>query len=147
MPKFGKLGLIGLAVVVLSLVAFTVFVSAPTARQAQAMTQADEYSKDPAAAKAALLSNPNDAVAHEGLALSYMRGGTDAQRNWPEATKHFREVVRIDPTNVGAQMMLSVCLRKTGQKAEAIGILKKFVNDKTYGAAARKALAKLQQSP
>ncbi|MCD4747807.1 MAG: tetratricopeptide repeat protein [Thermoanaerobaculales bacterium] len=56
----------------------------------------------------ALESRPNSAAAHLGLGATLAR-----QARYDEAIFHFKEAVRLDPTNIDAQEKLGRCLQRT----------------------------------
>lgn len=137
----------GVAVLLMVGIVWFFTAAVPIANAAKRVGLVTQYEANPQAAEAALMKNPDDAAANEGLAQAYMAGKGGKTRDPIEAIKYFRETVRIEPDNSGAWLLLGSLLKRSGQTAEAIQIMQKLANDKDYGQSARKNLARWQVEP
>jgi Flp pilus assembly protein TadD len=66
--------------------------------------------------RATLARNPDCWLAHNNLANDLLAAG-----QWDEATAHYREAQRVDPTRPEAAHNLGIALGRAGRPAEAIG--------------------------
>jgi Tfp pilus assembly protein PilF len=83
-------------------------------------------------------TNPSQHIIdeHREAAGAYIQ-----QQDYPAAAKELREIVRLEPDDPDAQLVLGTTLYKGGQKREAADVFRKLAKRDDYaGAAAKKFL-------
>lgn len=88
--------------------------------------------------RAALAKNPNDAAAHSSLGMIYSRRG-DRMRSMAE----WRQVLRVEPDNVDALLLVSADLSRAGRIDEARPLFQRLAaRHDDFSANARRWLAR-----
>lgn len=91
----------------------------------------------------ALQQNPNDVAAHRKVAKKYMN-----RREYDLAVQHYKEVIRLAPSQNKSRFKLALCLARMGKRDEATSEMEKAVqiNDEG-GFLARQYLPRLRNQP
>jgi len=76
--------------------------------------------------KQALMSNPDNALAHYNLGVAYRKSG-----KYQEAIKSYKEAIRIDPEDANAHSELGSAYLKSGRYKEAIELYKQAIKFRT----------------